>query len=224
MLSPMAAVPESVARFRDEFRAREVGPYYSGLAHIGFTTLGTLAVIAFAASRLRDVSAWEWLVVPASLAVANFGEYFGHRGPMHHRRPGLGLVHKRHALTHHVFFTSEAMGCESRRDLKIVLFPPVMLVFFLGLAIPIALAFYLLTSANGGWLFIATTTAYFLTYEWLHLAHHLPEGSWVSHVRVLRWLRRHHALHHAPGTMGRCNFNVTFPLADWLMGTLRRGP
>ena len=38
-------------------------------------------------------------------------------------------------------------------------------------------------------------------------------------------IRRHHAAHHNMGIMMHCNMNLTFPLADWAMGTsdLRRG-
>jgi len=34
------------------------------------------------------------------------------------------------------------------------------------------------------------------------------------------WLRRHHAAHHDPRLMTRYNFNVTFPIADRLFGTV----
>jgi sterol desaturase/sphingolipid hydroxylase (fatty acid hydroxylase superfamily) len=38
-------------------------------------------------------------------------------------------------------------------------------------------------------------------------------------VRKLRWL---HRLHHDPRRMALCNFNITYPLGDWLFGSLRR--
>ena len=68
------------------------------------------------------------------------------------------------------------MACESSRDFKMVLFPPVMLLFFLGgIATPIALVLFAAASANAGWLFVAIGMSYFLTYEWLHFAYHSPE-------------------------------------------------
>ena len=63
-----------------------------------------------------------------------------------------------------------------RRDFKMVLFPPVMLLFFLGaIATPIALLLLLFAMAtpNVAWLYVAVAMSYFLTYEWLHFSYHL---------------------------------------------------
>ena len=35
-------------------------------------------------------------------------------------------------------------------------------------------------------------------------------------------LRRHHAAHHDPARMTRWNFNITFPIADAIVGTTFR--
>ena len=212
--------PESVELFRTTYRAREIGPHYSGWLHFAFTSIGSLSAIGFALSRLAEPSVLEWLTVPATFVVANFGEYFGHRGPMHHRRRGLGLLFQRHTLQHHRFFTADAMTCESTRDFKMVLFPPVMLLFFLGaLAAPIGLGLFALFGSNVGWLFVATAVAYFLSYEWLHFAYHQPPASAIGRLPGLAALRRHHAVHHDPRRMQRWNFNITFPIADRVMGT-----
>jgi sterol desaturase/sphingolipid hydroxylase (fatty acid hydroxylase superfamily) len=101
-----------------------------------------------------------------------------------------------------------------------VLFPPVMIVFFLGFLQPIVGgACFLVAGANAGWLFVATNMAYFLTYEWLHLAYHAGEESIVARLPLLSTLRRHHTLHHDPRLMTRYNFNITFPICDLLFGT-----
>jgi hypothetical protein len=213
-------VPEVVARFRAGLRPRAIGPRYQGWAHLAFTSFGSLAVIAFAARGVRAPSWLELLTVPASFLVANVAEYFGHKGPMHRKAPGLGIVFRRHTLEHHHFFTHQAMSFESTRDFKMVLFPPVLLIFFLGgIATPLgALAFWLLTP-NCGWLFVATAMAYFLSYEWLHFSYHLPDEHWLSRSRVLARLRKHHTHHHDLALMGKWNFNITFPICDAVMGT-----
>lgn len=214
-------IPASVAEFRQHYRAAEIGPRYSGLLHLAATSLGALSAIAWAASRLHDVRGAEWLTIPAAFLVANLVEYLGHRGPMHRPRRGLQILYKRHTRQHHHFYTREAMAAESRRDWKMVLFPPVMLLFFLGaIAAPLAALLHLLLTANVAWLFVATATAYFLTYEWLHLCYHLPAGSLAGRLPGMAALRRHHTLHHDLGLMGRWNFNITFPLSDWLFGTI----
>ncbi len=226
MLAPMSEASADLREWRDTFRAAEIGPTYSGWLHFAFTTVGSLAAIAFAASRLEAVRPLEWALVPVFFLISNFGEYFGHRGPMHHRKEGLGLIFKRHTLQHHRFFTSEAMACDSPRDFKIMLFPPVMLVFFIGgMAFPIGALLYLLVSHNAGWLFAIVGIGYFLTYEWLHFLYHLPEEGWVGRLPLVAALRRHHQAHHDPALMADWNFNITFPIADWLLGTTYRpGP
>jgi hypothetical protein len=215
---------DDLREWRDAFRDAEIGPGYSGWLHFAFTTLGSLAAIGFAASRLHDVRLFEWALVPLFFLIANLGEYLGHRGPMHHRREGLSLIFIRHTLQHHRFFTSESMACESPRDFKIMLFPPVMLLFFIvGMALPIGAIFYLLVSPNAGWLFGIVGLGYFLLYEWLHFLYHLPDEGPVSRLPLLAHLRRHHQTHHDPSLMTRWNFNITFPIADWLFGTTYRG-
>jgi hypothetical protein len=213
--------PGDVARFRTDYRQAEPARRYIGWVHFAFTSLASLAVIAFALSQLSGVRPLEWLTVPLSFLVANATEYFGHRGPMHHRTRGLGLVYRRHTQQHHHFFTHEAMAYESSHDFRMVLFPPVLLLFFLGaIAIPIGAVFFVLGSPNAGWLFVATGMGYFLTYEWLHFCYHLPIQHPLARLPLLARLRRHHMVHHDLRRMGRFNFNITFPLCDRLFGTV----
>ena len=212
---------DDLPAWRDRFRLEEIGPSYSGWLHFAFTSVGSLSFIAFVASRLHRIRPLEWALLPVFFLIANLGEYVGHRGPMHHRRNGLGLVFKRHTLQHHRFFTEQAMACASSRDFKIVLFPPVMLLFFVGmLATPIGIGFYLAVSPNAGYLFAIVAVGYFLLYEWLHFAYHQPEGSWMGRLPVVAALRRHHQAHHDPALMARWNFNITFPIGDLLFGTI----
>lgn len=217
-------IPAAVEAFRNEYRAREIGRLYTGWGHFALTSLGSLAAIAFAVSRVAAPTWAELALVPATFLLANVAEYFGHKGPMHHRRPGLGLLYERHTLQHHRFYTREAMRAETSRDFKMVLFPPIMLGFFLGLiATPIGAALGLLVSPNAGFIFAAMGVGYFLLYEWCHFSYHLPETSPVARFPLVAWLARHHGKHHDPALMGKWNFNITFPLSDWIFGTYHRG-
>ncbi|MEO8797720.1 MAG: sterol desaturase family protein [Polyangiaceae bacterium] len=214
----------AVEAFRARYRATEIGPRYRGWVHFAFTSLASLAVVAFALSKVHRPSWAEWAAVPLFFLIANAAEYFGHKSAMHVPRRGLGLVYRRHTREHHHFFTADAMSYASARDFKMVLFPPVMIIFFLGvIATPIALVLFALASRNVAWLFVATAMGYFLTYEWLHFAYHLPPESTVGRSRVIAALRRHHQAHHDLGLMGRYNFNITFPICDALFGTTFRG-
>jgi hypothetical protein len=213
-------IPTTVARFREEYRSREIGPRYRGWLHFGFTSVGSLAVLGFAVAHVSHVLPLEWLTLPIAFLFANFAEYLGHRGPMHHPRKPIEILFQRHTKQHHQFFTHDAMAYESTRDFKMVLFPPAMLIFFLGgIAAPLAGLLFLIASANVAWLFVAVAIGYFLTYEWLHFAYHLDERSFVGGSAALRSLRRHHQRHHDKALMGRWNFNITFPIADLVFGT-----
>jgi hypothetical protein len=213
-----------VASFREEYRARHVGSHYSGVLHFAFTSLGSLTVIVLAAALVEAPTVLELLTVPVTFVFANFVEYRGHKGPMHRPRRGLSLLFERHTQQHHRYYTHEAMSYEGTRDFKMVLFPPVMLLFFLGaVAAPIGTALFLLASRNVALLYVATAMGYFLAYEWLHFCHHLPAEGPLARVGVLRHLRAHHQAHHDPARMNSWNFNISFPICDWLLGTRWRG-
>jgi hypothetical protein len=210
-----------VRAFRARHLAEHVGPHYSGWLHFSTTSVGSLAAIAFAVSRVRSPSLGELAAIPIFFLIANFGEYFGHRGPMHHRARGaLSILFERHTQQHHHYYTHDVMAADSPRDWQMVLFPPVMLVFFLGVvATPIGLLVGVVFGANLGWLFAATAISYFLTYEWLHWSYHQPDDSLIGRLWFIRRLRQHHQLHHDLRRMTTVNFNITFPIADRLFGT-----
>jgi hypothetical protein len=212
----------TVAEFRTQYRASEIGPRYSGWGHFAFTSTVALIVIGWAASGVRAPSALEWLTVPLTFLFANFGEYWGHRMTMHVPRRGLGLIYQRHTVQHHHFFTHDEMSYQSPRDFKMVLFPPLMIVYFLGLfGLPVGAALWALASHNVARLYVTTVVAYFLTYEWLHFVYHLNETSWIGRRAVVARLRRHHQMHHDLSQMGKHNFNITFPICDLVFGTMK---
>jgi Fatty acid hydroxylase len=214
-----------VRAFREEYRRLHVPARYRGALHLLFTFgIGSAAMIA-CLLQLQDVEPVEWLAVPLTALYVNVAEYWGHRGPMHRRRRGLGLVYERHTRQHHRFFTADTMPVDTLRDLRAVLFPPVLMVFFItAFALPAALLLAAFTSANVAWLFVATALAYFLNYEFLHLAYHLPSRYAVARWPLVGRLKRLHETHHDPRLMTTCNFNISYPLGDWLFGTLHRDP
>lgn len=217
-------IPEKVATFRAQFREKNISPRYSGVAHFLFTSTVSLAVVVFCAATVHAPHWWELLTVPATFLFANFVEYRAHRGVMHHRTPPFQLVFERHTPSHHGFYTHEAMAAESPRDYYMVLFPPVLILFFFGLfALPVGLLLAWLTTANVARLFVATAVGYFLTYEWLHFAYHQPPDGFIGRRWLVRRLRAHHTLHHDVERMQKWNFNITFPICDALFGTTHRG-
>jgi hypothetical protein len=216
------SLPAEVATFRARVRER-MPRHYSGIAHFAFTSTVSLAIIVGCVAQLRGLHLWELLVVPATFLFANTVEYRAHKGVMHHRRRGFGLIFERHTPTHHHFYTHQAMAAASPRDYYLVLFPPILIVFFFGLfALPVGLLLTWLTTANVARLFVATAVGYFLTYEWLHFSYHQDPDGWIGRRWLVRRLRAHHTAHHDLGLMQKYNFNITFPICDWLFGTTWR--
>ncbi|MGB5249470.1 MAG: sterol desaturase family protein [Gammaproteobacteria bacterium] len=219
-----ASVPPCVARYRSRFRQQQIGPRYLGWLHLGFTVSVCAVVIGACLAQLDQLRPLEWLTLPVTFLYANLVEYFGHRGPMHHPRRGLRLVFERHAGQHHRFFRDDAMAFEHSADFKAVLFPPVLIVFYLAVfALPTGLAVAWLFSDNTALLFVIMAVAYFLNYELLHFAYHSAPGSKLAGLPLIRRLGRLHTFHHRPDLMHHYNFNITYPLGDYLFGTLYRG-
>ncbi|MDH4047718.1 MAG: sterol desaturase family protein [Gammaproteobacteria bacterium] len=215
----------SVEYSREAFRRKYVSPNYSGPLHLATTVSICLVVALLCAVMLENVQPLEWLTIPLTFLYANLSEYLGHRGPMHHRKPLLSAVFQRHTIEHHAFFTDQAISYESSKDFKAVLFPPILLFFFIGaFAVPAGALLFFLVSANVAFLFMLTAVLYFLNYELLHFAYHVRPSSWIGRLPFMSRLRQHHAHHHNPQLMTRYNFNITYPLCDYFFGTVYKNP
>jgi hypothetical protein len=214
-------IPDSVAEFRQYFRSERIPRGYSGTIHLALTVGASLVVVVYCLFQVKDVRPVEWLTLPITFLYANVTEYVAHRGPMHHRYPGLGMVFKDHTLEHHRYFTNEWMELEGMRDLAAILFPPVNLALFVGVS-GVLVAFLLGTwiSANVGYLFLAVALGYYANYELFHLAYHMPEKSRVGRLPFMETLRLHHTRHHDPQLMSKFCFNITYPICDLIFGTM----
>jgi hypothetical protein len=214
-----AFVPARVVAFRDEYRAGEIPASYRPWLHVAITFGGSSLALVACLLMLDDVRPLEWLAVPATFLYANLVEYVGHRWPMHRPFPLLRLVYRRHAGQHHRYFEHDSMALEGPRDLRAVLFPPVLVVFFFGVfGAPLWWVANVAFGANVAWLVAATALGYFLNYEILHLAHHATPA-WQRRLPFLARLARRHRAHHDPTLMTQRHFNITYPIGDWLFGT-----
>jgi sterol desaturase/sphingolipid hydroxylase (fatty acid hydroxylase superfamily) len=98
-----------------------------------------------------------------------------------------------------------------------------LLLFFNGcFALPVGALLYFLVSPNVSFLFVLTAILYFLNYELLHFAYHMDPQSWVGRLPFIGRLRTHHTYHHDRRLMIRYNFNITYPICDYLFGTLHK--
>lgn len=193
---------------------------YSGATHWLLINLSVLGGIALCVVAIDAPQWWEWLFLPGFFVFANGFEWWIHRGPMHHPTAGLRMLYQGHTLEHHVFFPDDDMAVRDSRERYYVLFPPFFLPAILLVNLPIPLLLGGLVAPNLAWFFLLSALAYYLVYEWMHFMHHLRRDSWLGKRSLVARLRTHHTRHHELRRMNKGNFNVSFPLWDWLLGTI----
>ena len=87
------------------------------------------------------------------------------------------------------------------------------------MSLPGSLLLAWLVTPNVGMLMMSTTTGMYLIYEFMHFCCHVDENWFVRYCPLVNTLRRHHTAHHNNRLMMEVNMNLTFPIADWLLGT-----
>ena len=216
--SDPAAPPERVARreiVREEIVAK-IPESYSPAAHFLIPAVLGASVLGASVWLLEGVRAIELVTVPVTLFLGLGLEWRVHKSVLHERQPLLGILYVRHELYHHVVYTYDDMTMRSSREWRLVLMPAYALVLVFVMMIPIVAAVWYLGSRNVALIHLATSMLFFLAYEWMHLAYHLPQDHPIGRLGLIRRLRELHRRHHDPRLMKRWNFNVTVPLFDWI--------
>jgi hypothetical protein len=212
---------------REALRAqilRDLPRWYSPLAHFLFPATVGVATMVICLLALKDVRALEWLTIPATFLLSNALEWQAHKILLHKRQPLLRILFEQHTPKHHRLYTEDQFAIRDWRELSMVLLPSFGILAILSLQLPLLALGLLVGLRNVALLFLATSMGYTLLYEWLHLAYHLPQESFIGRRALIRWLRTHHQRHHNPRLMQRWNMNVTIPLWDWLKGTIYHPP
>jgi hypothetical protein len=205
--------------FRAQYQA-QISPLYNGLLHIGVMYGVGITVIAFCLSRMVDAT-WEWLLVVPVFAFSNWFEWWIHKFVMHRLIDvwALRAIYDRHTRQHHQYFTNNEMTVDSTREFRIIFFPWRALFTFMGMGIPFALALGWIVNPNAGYVLMVTIVGQYLIYESFHYCCHVHENWFVRNMPFVNTIRRHHTAHHNQGIMMDRNMNLTFPIADWFMGT-----
>ena len=210
---------ERQRKFREQYVAN-ISPWYNGLLHIGVMYAAGIGAIAWCVSRMQDPT-WEWLlVIPVAIA-GNFVEWGMHKYVMHRLRDVFALraIYDRHTRQHHQYFTDNDATIHTVKEFRIVFFPwRVLMVLAVGGGL-ISLAMAALVNPNAGYVTFITMIGHYMVYETLHFSCHIPENRWLRHIPFVNTIRRHHTAHHNLGIMMHLNMNLTFPIADWAMGT-----
>lgn len=194
--------------------------WYRPLPHLALPSLFGLLALIFAVTRIHGLRPIELVTIPVTILFAFGFEWRVHKSVLHRRIPGLGLIYDRHELQHHVAFTHEDMAMRSSRELQLILMPAYAVLLVALLNAPVAYLASRLLAPNVGYIYLVTAMGFFLTYEWLHLAYHLPPSHPIGRLRLVARLREHHRRHHDPRLMKSWNFNVTVPVFDWIHRTI----
>jgi hypothetical protein len=212
---------------RDRMRAAALAAtpwWYNEWGHLAFPSVVGIGLIVASIVLLDRPTVRELLAVPVVLFLVNINEWHIHRNILHARTWPLEMLFWRHTPEHHVIFVRDDMAMRSTREFRLVLIPFYGILAIFVTSLPITAALWFLVSHNVALLWVACTMGYTVAYEWLHLSYHLPESNPIARSALIRVLRHHHAVHHTPELMQRWNFNVTVPLADWLLRTVYREP
>lgn len=212
---------------REKVRAVAVGEipwWYSPWGHLAATTGIGIAALGVGIYELAGRAlAWtDWLVVPVVILVANFFEWRVHAKVLHKRRWPFEVIYDKHTPMHHIMYIEEDMALRSVKEFRLVLIPAAGVLGIVLATAPFSLAVGRFWSPEAGWLFLVTAALFMVSYEVLHLCYHAPKESFIGRLSLISKLRAHHAKHHDPRLMQKWNFNVTVPLFDWIMGTLKR--
>lgn len=152
-----------------------------------------------------------WFVF--SCVLMSFIEHQVHSRLMHKRTVSFKRAFEAHALVHHThyskIFSDEPVAPGEDKEIRLTVHKaPIK-------AIPFA-ALIALVSWQGAVVFVATVCMHHWVWNKIHLEMHKPEQRLFSQWPIYKFLARYHWLHHRYQDK---NFNVVFPLADYVLGT-----
>lgn len=160
------------------------------------------------------------------LVIDSFIEYSTHRWPMHVKieskwLPLFRFLYWHHITVHHAQFSGDKYHHKGDEGRDTIAFPLWVAPLLIGTAVtPFAAVWYYTGNIIPFWTSFFWAVVYYALFEGIHKIEHMvdrPEVRWIRNMKTFQWLDTHHEIHHR---MKGVNFNLVFPLADWLMGTL----
>jgi hypothetical protein len=163
---------------------------------------------------------WNAVAFAGAFVVNSFVEWLSHKFILHSNKI-VSFAYELHDRQHHVYFNGTDSYHAVNEDVKKhVKFVPRDYCMFLLATTPIwAFAEVLSQRALlvGGVLSTLVALQMFNSFHWRF---HVPSDTWFQRTWFFRFIKNHHRLHHADT---HSNYNVHFfPLADWVLGTLKR--
>jgi hypothetical protein len=211
---------EKVERFRAKFR-EEKPKWFSATLHYLFNGVTLISLSIYLFFQITDLRAIELIVIPVMMLLGNLSVYLIHRYPLHKKYKYIKKeTYQQHTLWHHRFYTNANYQVEKKADIHALFFPPKVIIFFTFLFIPgMFFLLELFLTNNLVFLTLSMSSIYFILYEIVHFTSHLPEKHWLLKIGHLKAMRQHHLIHHNPRFMNQCNFNIVFPLSDYIFRT-----
>jgi hypothetical protein len=179
-----------------------------------------IILIYYCISNLHDVT-WEWMVIIPVAIAGNFIEWAMHKYVMHRLIDVFALraIYDRHTRQHHQYFTDTDYTIDTVKEFRIVFFPWRVLIFIGVFGTLLGYIAGMIFNPNVGYFLFMTMVAHYMIYETFHYCCHVQENWFVRNMPFINTIRRHHAAHHNLGIMMHKNMNLSFPIADWAMGT-----
>jgi hypothetical protein len=194
---------------------------YSPWRHILTTVLIASGIATVSLLAARRAAPIDWLLMPAFFVLANFVEWAVHKNPMHRPLPPR-ILYQNHTLVHHRAFLAETLKINNPRELGLIMMPWYTMLGLFTAVSPVAIALGLWRGIGASGIFYVSCALYFCCYEGLHALYHQSDETLAKlglGGRLFRAMQGHHRHHHRLERMSHVNFNVTFPLMDWLLGT-----
>jgi hypothetical protein len=199
----------------------KISPSYKAWHHL---MIMNLIVGGGTAACLYLMDGWgdwrAWIAAPVLFVAANAFEWRIHRDWLHRRSPPMTFLYEQHTVQHHTMFVDGDMTWgEEPRLVSAILVPPFAGVLIVVGVMPLTALLWWGLGRNVGLVFEMACLWYWCSYEYLHLLCHVDPSSRLGRNGIVRFMTRHHSLHHEPRLMQKYNFNVNFPLWDWVRGS-----
>jgi hypothetical protein len=162
---------------------------------------------------------WALAGLLVGIVFASFFEWTLHKYVMHRPVGKFRYAFNAHAVVHHQIFKADhTYHLQHDKDKETIPMAwwngPVLIM--IGM-----IPYVIISLLIGEWAFtiggLIAFACYYGVYEYLHWCMHLPKARRCEKPEFFRRINGHHLLHHR---YMHKNFNVVFPLADWVLGTL----
>jgi hypothetical protein len=162
----------------------------------------------------QDYSGYIWLV--AFLMAWSILEYGIHRFVLHGQLFSKLQFKVQHSHFHHNYFTDKFIEIQQLIDLNRVFLYSTDLLAVLVLNAFLSFFIYLFVDSQLSLLFFLAGVIYASVYEMVHAICH---STLDKKNPCLKWIMKHHRIHHNLKFMNTKNFSVVVPFLDTLFGT-----